>query len=68
MSKSNKDLKQEMITIGMCRSCFFLEKTDHNYCPKVGTYVSPKWGCRDWALSDEKLMKIEIDKEDYKMN
>tara|TARA_B100000029_G_scaffold102147_1_gene92540 strand:+ start:182 stop:376 length:195 start_codon:yes stop_codon:yes gene_type:complete len=61
-------LKDEMILIGMCRSCVHIEYKDHNFCPKVANYVSPTWGCRDWELSDEDSLRIEMQKEKHRLN
>lgn len=66
MSNFRDKFEKEMILIGMCKSCTHMEFTDHNFCPKVASYVSPNWGCRDWALSEEETFRKEIEK--HKVN
>lgn len=62
------NVKDEMIAIGMCRSCIHFEHDDHNFCSKVANYVSPTWGCRDWEISDVISLKIELQKNKHRLN
>ena len=61
-------LKDEMILIGMWRSCVHIEYKDHNFCPKGANYVSPTWGWRDWELSDEDSLRVAMQKEKHRLN